>query len=219
MKLRSAQGAICAAANVQVKNLDQLTKLENASKQDTVVHLTWIVRGCVNSVKLLSHANMVISNSRRELLKTVINSKYHGLCKPSATLDSSKLFGDNLAERLKCLGHASRIGRNFGYIRGTGRGGRYHPYRPSGYSNRGNCLGKWQVLNSHENEPNDYLKVDLNTNWHRAKQSLKTRFNADTSTQHNVSVFCRPRHASVEASGAAAEARNDSNHGNSNKPL
>ena len=41
MKLRSVQGHP-AAANEPVKNLDQLTKLENASQQDTTTHLTRI---------------------------------------------------------------------------------------------------------------------------------------------------------------------------------
>ncbi len=180
MRLRSVQGAIAAATNVQVKNLDQLAKLESASEQETATYLTRIVRGSVSAIKLLSHANMVVNNSRRELLKAVINGKYHGLCKASTTLDSNKLFGNNLTDRLKCLGQASRIGRHFG---GFGRGGsrRYHPYRYNNNNNKSNFLGESTVSKQHENVSGFSLQGIAKTNWqNRAKHAYSKMIKANT---------------------------------------
>ena len=114
LKLRTSQGAITGAAWAVTNTLNSLTKLENATDSDKIVKeiLPDLVDANVSALKFLAHANAQVNNFRRQNLKSLINSKYHGLCKDSTTIPSSFLFGDNLSERLRAMGQAVRVSRN-----------------------------------------------------------------------------------------------------------
>ena len=136
MRLRAAQGAMAGAANLAVANLQHLASLESASEQQTVKLLTQLVSGTVSSLRLLSHANMSINNSRKELIKSYVNKKYHSMSKPTTTKESKWLFGEDLSTKLKALEKAIKIGRtSFGF--GYNKGRRYNNFGQQNNRNRG----------------------------------------------------------------------------------
>ncbi len=89
---------------------------------------------------------MTINNSHKELLKVVVNPKYHALCKESAMVDSALLFGDKIGDRRKALTQAVRIGRSQGNF-----DKRYHNYQGNSVR-KGNFLGKKSLHMSTESD-------------------------------------------------------------------
>ncbi len=138
MRLRAAQGALSGAANMAVENLQSLVSLETADEKQTITLLTKLVNTSVNSLRLLSHANMMINNVRRELLKFFINKKYHSVCKPSRTLTCKLLMGEDFAAKLKALDKTIKIGKP-SYNSGFARGKRFHPFSQGHFTFRFCC--------------------------------------------------------------------------------
>ena len=106
LKSRTSQGAITGAAWAVINTLNSLTKLENATDTEKIVKeiLPDLVDANVSALKFLAHANAQVNNLRRQNLKSLINSKYHGLYKDSTTIPSSFLFEDNLSREAESYG-------------------------------------------------------------------------------------------------------------------
>lgn len=141
LKLRSVQGAVVCATTLSAKFLDALYTLEAGSEDEIKQTLLNMVTWGQDQVRLLSHANMCINNARREAIKPALNSKYHALCRDTATYKSNLLFGANLAEKLKVLSQAVRIGKYPTAGAGNRSYRRSHPYKGQG-TNKGNFLGR-----------------------------------------------------------------------------
>jgi len=145
MKLRASQGAIAGATWATVATINSLAELEakSDSKVDFTKFLPTIVESSVAVIKFLAHANMHINNYRRQNLKSIINPKYHALCKDSPTLPSPFLFGDELTDKLRTLSQAVRVSRQGQRFQGYRQqrpvlraNQRFNPYLQSQYRPR-----------------------------------------------------------------------------------
>ncbi len=187
MRLRAAQGAVAGVASIAAANLQSLASLEAADTQQTIKLLTKLVTGTMDSLKLLSHASMTVNNVRKEMMKQFINPKYHSVCKPTKTVDSKLLFGDDFATRLKALDKTIKIGKTTSFSSGGYRNRRYHPYGQNGGRNR-NFLGKSQ-LTTHVQAIRNRSFMD--THFDLPNITQQNRFDSKFNT--DALIVCRPR--------------------------
>ena len=119
-----AMTAVASAANDVRGALD-------GSKQPTEATFEKLVDG----LAMIAALNKDLNMKRRFMIKPEINPNFRHLCAPSVPI-TTRLFGDNVQERIKQQGEANKAFHQILSPRGRGRGrgfrgGQYGQYRPT----------------------------------------------------------------------------------------
>ena len=148
LRLRSAQGAVAAAA-VPVATL--INTLQNHKQRKEVMDPAVMCPMLTDTVAMLGMASLHINRMRRELIKPNVNSKFRGLC-DKAYPESKLLLGDDLYTDMKEAGTEEQLMRDFTAtsFKPAGKAAnksapkaRSHPYPRHGKGGNGNSKGEF----------------------------------------------------------------------------
>ena len=141
LKLRSAQGAVAAAA-VPIATL--INSLQNGDDIDPKVFCPKLT----DTIGMLGMASKHVNRIRRELVKPNVNAKFRSLCDKSYD-DSNLLLGDSLQDEVKEAGVEDQLFRNLTTVHKqsakqpfNAKGARAHPYKGRSNANQGEKLSK-----------------------------------------------------------------------------
>ena len=135
LRLRAVQAALTRAAVPTTRIVQGLIdpKSSKLSKQAEVDM-------AIDSVTMLSNANGLLNQVRRDMLKPLLNKKFQILCNRQTEGQSQFLLGDNLHERIKVAAQGGRLGK----MRGFPMQGARRRYQPYGYY-QGGSQGGYQT--------------------------------------------------------------------------
>ena len=131
IEYQKTQNALLRAIGPLANVIDMIIKDDPNGENSK---MSSIVDNLMESIRLISFANDDINHLRRSNIKSDLSSEYKSLCSSQNPVNAS-LFGDNIADQLKSIQDANKVGKKIGgnnpflgsrpsWHRGAGRGRR-----------------------------------------------------------------------------------------------
>ena len=134
LKFQQIQSTLVKAVNPLVMLTDKA--LANQGKAKLAENNEELIKMLTNAIALILHSNAELSQRRLDLIRPDLNKQYQQICS-EVTENSTYLFGDDLAQKIKDINATNRVGQKLSDTSYRGKSNRSSSYghsRSSQYS-------------------------------------------------------------------------------------